>query len=202
MRYSLTQIISAARSDDIEGWMKILTVVILAVFWALGGIIKARTQKSKEGEEQLAERPGQRHPPTAASLQKEKPQQPKHARPAGSGSVPSRQYRRQVEQLLRKIGRPRPVSPSIATEKKPMTIPAVKAPGEPKLPRLVPEVKPAMEELPEVISKPVETLEATVATEALLDYTDPDELRRAILHYEILGRPLSLRGPGEHIIGL
>ena len=31
--------------------------------------------------------------------------------------------------------------------------------------------------------------------QAVLDYSDPDALRRAILHYEILGKPLSLRDP-------
>lgn len=31
----------------------------------------------------------------------------------------------------------------------------------------------------------------------VVDYSDPDALRRAILHYEILGKPLSLRDPFE-----
>ena len=39
-------------------------------------------------------------------------------------------------------------------------------------------------------------------SEILSDYENPENLRRAILHYEILGKPLSLREPGEHIIGL
>jgi hypothetical protein len=32
---------------------------------------------------------------------------------------------------------------------------------------------------------------------ALIDYGDPDALKKAILHYEILGRPLALRDPLE-----
>jgi len=83
-----------------------------------------------------------------------------------------------------------------------MRIPPVEAVEEPKLPAVAPEVQPAIEELPELISKPVERPEPGLAIESLLDYADPDELRRAILHYEILGRPLSLRGPGGQIIGL
>ena len=212
MNELLAQIILADRNNDIEGWMKILIVVILAVFWALCGIIKARTQKSEESEEQLAERPVQRQPHTAASLQKEKLQQLRHVGPVGP--VPSRRYRRQVEQLRRKISRPMPVASGITTEKKPMAIPAIAAPKEPRFAKLAPEVQPAIEELPELISKPLkkpeakytgipaERPEAKYLAETLLDYTDPDELRRAILHYEILGKPLSLRGPGEHIIGL
>jgi hypothetical protein len=32
-------------------------------------------------------------------------------------------------------------------------------------------------------------------------YSDPEQLRTAILHYEILGKPLSLRDPSSHLIG-
>ncbi|HPC95517.1 MAG TPA: hypothetical protein PLU87_11275 [Sedimentisphaerales bacterium] len=34
----------------------------------------------------------------------------------------------------------------------------------------------------------------------LLDYSDPEALKRAVLHYEILGKPLSLRDPLEQQI--
>jgi hypothetical protein len=47
-----------------------------------------------------------------------------------------------------------------------------------------------------------EVVESKYLSEVLLDYADPDELRMAILHYEILGMPLSLRGPSGQIIGL
>jgi len=89
-----------------------------------------------------------------------------------------------------------------AAKKRPMRIPAAEALEEPKLPRPAPQVQPAIEQLTQLISKPVERPEPGLAMESLLDYADPEELRRAILHYEILGKPLSLRGPGEQIIGL
>jgi hypothetical protein len=38
-------------------------------------------------------------------------------------------------------------------------------------------------------------------SELLDEYGDTDRLRRAILHYEILGRPLALRRPGEDAVG-
>ena len=47
-----------------------------------------------------------------------------------------------------------------------------------------------------------EAVESKYLSEVLLDYVEPDELRMAILHYEILGRPLSLRDPSGQIIGL
>jgi hypothetical protein len=37
---------------------------------------------------------------------------------------------------------------------------------------------------------------------ALLDYGDPDALKKAILHYEILGKPIALRDPSESERGL
>jgi hypothetical protein len=47
-----------------------------------------------------------------------------------------------------------------------------------------------------------ETPPGEYLTELLADYADSDQLRRAILHYEILGRPLSLRESNESAIGL
>ena len=35
-------------------------------------------------------------------------------------------------------------------------------------------------------------------TEILSDYSDPEELRKAILNYEILGKPLSLRTQSDY----
>ena len=172
MNELLAQLILAARNEDIEGWMKILFVVILAVFWAIGGVLKARTKKPEQEQEQLAGKPTRRQVAMT-----------------------------QVEQLRRRVRRPRPVVQA-TIPKKPMPVLTSEVLEEPKLPKLKPEVQPAVEELPQLISKPVERPELILATESLLDYADPEELRRAILHYEILGKPLSLRGPGEHIIGL
>ena len=67
----------------------------------------------------------------------------------------------------------------------------------------------AFKETQELASEPLEKLKdkplglwpeetaqpKTIIEEPLFDFDDPDGLRRAILHYEILGKPLSLRGP-------
>jgi len=200
----LSQLILAARSEDLEGWMNILIVVIIAVFWAVAGILKARGKKPEQEEEQLAGEPTDRRPQDAKGLLKEMLQQPRRTRPMSP--EPSRQYRRQVEQLRRKISYPQPT-----TQKKPMLLPTLESFEESKLPSLKPEAELGIEELPEFVSKPFkvlkdtgipeESLVAEIAIEPLLDYEEPVELRRAILHYEILGRPLSLRGPSEQVIG-
>jgi len=200
MSYSFAQIILAARNDDVEGWMNILFVIILAVFWAIGGIIKARTKKIEEGKETATGKPPRRQPQVVKGLTRQLFQQPRPAHAVGP--APGRKHPRQAEQPARKITHAQAIAERITAKKEPVPVPTVKAPAEPKLPKLTPQLKPAGEGFPEVISKPVETLQAGLAAESLLDYADPDELRRAILHYEILGKPLSLRGPGEHIIGL
>jgi hypothetical protein len=68
-----------------------------------------------------------------------------------------------------------------------------------------PQIQPDIQKLPEFTSEAIEKLEdkrvpiptqvtpSEYLSELLLDYSDPEELRRAILHYEILGKPLSLR---------
>jgi len=171
MNELFAQTILAARNEDIEGWMNILIVVVLAVFWAIGGILKARSKKPEQEEEQLTDKPTRRQT-----------------------AIP------QVEQLRRRVRRPQPVVQA-TIPKKPIPVLTSEAIEEPKLPKLKPQVQPAVEEIPQLISKPVERPELRPDIESLLDYADPDELRRAILHYEILCKPLSLRGPGEHVSG-
>jgi len=60
--------------------------------------------------------------------------------------------------------------------------------------------QPELEDKRVVVSS--QTTEPADVIEPLLDLGDADKLTMAILHYEILGKPVSLRGPSEHIIGL
>jgi len=217
MNEFFAQIILAARDDDGQGWMNILFVVILAVLWAIGGLVKARTKKAEEQEEkeeQFARKPQRKLKEVAERFQREvselsrdrvyKPREraealhkgpfqkaPRHAVPTAR-----KEYRPAAKPKRRKIARP------------------IETLAEPELPRRTPQVEPDFEELPEFTSEAVKELEinqvavtAEIAqsmhlSEILSDYADPDELRRAILHYEILGRPLSLRDPSGQIIGL
>ena len=197
MNELLAQII-LARNDDVEGWMNILIVVILAVFWGIGGILKARAKKpEEEEEEQLADKPTGMRRQIAKSLQKRFLQQPDHTRPMSP--EPIKQYRRQVEQLRRKINHPRPVVQKATIHKKPLPIPTLESLEKPELPEAhLSEPMKGLKKKYTVIPSEISSEELTV--ESLLDYADPDELRRAILHYEILGKPLSLRSPSEHVM--
>jgi hypothetical protein len=77
-----------------------------------------------------------------------------------------------------------------------------------------PQLKPAVEELPEFTAQTLKKLQARPlgitpqkpsledVSRPMFEYADSEELTRAILHYEILGRPLSVRDPSQRIIGL
>ncbi|MBA7617975.1 hypothetical protein ES703_25294 [subsurface metagenome] len=208
MNYFLAQIILAARKDDDKGWINIVFIVALAIFYAVGSIIKAKKSKAEQkGDEQLARKP----PVGIKDLQKQPLERPR--RPAGP--PPRRQFRPQVQPPRRKVMRPRPaVQKPAAKLEQEVEFETIEPLEAPKVSPPISQLQVDLEELPEFTSKPLkeledkrvgvpsETAQPEVTIEPLLDYADTDELKRAILHYEILGRPLSLRGPSEHIIGL
>ena len=199
----LEQIVAAARRRRPEGWGNILFIAFLAIFWVIGAILKAKSQKeekAKTGERQLKGKPAGK----PSEVVKKSPFQ--EIRRAIEAEI-QKQMGQQVQQPQKKVARPRPVVQKAAVKREP----AVRAPA------LEPDtqtVQTGIEELPEFTGKAVKKLEderisvkaempqAKHLAEILFDYSDPDELKRAILHYEILGRPLSLRGPAGHIIGL
>jgi len=188
MNSFLVQVIVAARRGDREGWVQILVFVVLAVIYALGSIIKAKSNKiEQEEEEQLAPKEPRKPPESLRRLQKQSLRQAR----AAAGPAPSTEYKRQIQPVRRKVVRPEPVVREPLTKK----------------------VEHGIKELPEFTSETLEKQEAKPlgfaaqkpvvedVSRPVLDYTDADELTRAILHYEILGRPLSLRDPSQRIIG-
>ncbi len=194
MNALLAQLI-LARGNDFEGWMDILVLVIIAAVYGLGAIIKTKRKKPQEQGEQELGRKLARKPATGGRGVLEQffnelrglaePAQGRESRPIGQ---PARQ----------KIARPQPAVRKYAAEAK-------------QAGRVQPTTRLAE---PEFTGKTVEGLagkrmdmaaevpESKYLSEVLMDYADPDELRMAILHYEILGRPLSLRDPSGQIIGL
>ena len=47
MYYSFLQFVLAAQNDDFEKYMNILFLVVLAAFWLIGGIVKAKSEHAK-----------------------------------------------------------------------------------------------------------------------------------------------------------
>ena len=211
MNYFVAQIILAAQRRDTQGWMQILVFVVIAVIYALSSILKAKSNKTElEDEEQPARKP----PESASRLQKQTFQRPHRT----VSPAPRTQYQPQVQSPRRKVMRPEPAATSKPVTKK--QEPALQRFFEtPELPEISelplpgPQPQPRTQGLPEIAGEtlkglrkkqvfvPEETPQIKYVGETLLDYSDTDKLKRAILHYEILGKPLSLRGPSEQIIG-
>ena len=230
MNALLAQLVQLARGNGVEGWMDILVLVLVAAVYGLATILKAK--KGKKSQEQTKEEQQRRTPQRKPAVggrgvleqfvreiqRAVEPTEERESRPA-------------VQPARPKVSRPQP-APTVrkyAAEAKPAPRPKpIIPPAKPKRPGLelsipapqvqpdfeeLPEIETSLEALPEFTSKTVEGLvgkrkgmaevpESKYLSEVLLDYADPDELRMAILHYEILGRPLSLRDPSGQIIGL
>ena len=218
MNELLLLIILARRNNDVGGWMQILVFIALAVFWAVGGILKAKANKSESGSKgkgNLPRKPS-RKPPLHSREAREQMLK-KLERPVGSAHGQRQQPRPATQKPRMKFADLQAAVRKFAAEaekafetepKKPIQKP--KPSSQPVLqikdkePELSEPMTPAIkgskdkqETEPELIIPETEYL-----SELLTDYDNPDELRRAILHYEILGKPLSLRDPSENSIGL
>ena len=184
--------------------MNILFFVAIAAFYAIGSVLKAKASKSAK-QKKAAERQGvkpiektparptvKKAPPPAAVKKPAYPQRP----------------RRPVARPRQVMRRPVPRRPAVPPK-------AVKPPTMAEALPAVPSIQGELEGLRELPKKTVAQLdvgrlglaaektekEAVILEEPLLALDDPDVLRRAILYYEILGKPVSMRPPGQHLIG-
>ncbi len=203
MYYSLAQIIVLARGE--EGWMNILVLVVIAAVYGLGAIIRAKGKKAEEqDQEQQASKP-QRKPSAGGGgileqffreIQKvAEGKLTPETRPSGQTA---RQQTIRPQAAVRKYAaetkqanRVQPITAS-AKPKSSKPAPLVQSDFE-----ILSDLDTGIQSLPEFKSKvmPDEVVESRFLSEVLSDYEDPDDLKRAILHYEILGKPLALRDP-------
>ncbi|MFH1717790.1 MAG: hypothetical protein ABIF19_10590 [Planctomycetota bacterium] len=203
MNVFLAQFVLARRNDEAEGWTNLLFVIVVAVFWALGGILKARANKPEHKDQTQSQRKLVRRPPAhgvQSWRQSTERTQPRQATPAQrpqyrpASKTPAvetvaahpllRTLAAQIERAAGRMFVPSP-EPELPSPKQPQ--PAAKAAARPA------DKHPAGQ----VITVPAEYPPAL-----LLDHMHPDDLRRAILYYEILGKPVSLRDSSESVIGL
>jgi len=201
MNEYLISSVLAARHEDIESWMQMLVFVIVIAGYALSAILKT-TKKKAEGQGEQERQPQR---PSRLKLQRQGPPtgKPKakkvvHMQP-GVGKVSTKKRQAKQVQIIKPSPEPRPA------ELTPHIQPQFEELAKPRLGRIEPLEQPT-DERPEAeglsVKAPVDIQEGKYLGEIVSDYADLEQLRRAILHYEILGRPLSLRDPSEHIIGL
>ena len=227
MNALLAQFILVARGND-EGWMNILVLVLVAAVYGLATILKAKGKKKvqDQAEDEQGRKP-QRKPEGGRGVLEQfireiqravEPTEERESRPAAQPARPKvsrpqpapavRKYAAEAKQ----VSRPKPLIPPAKPKRFSLEL-SIPAPQlQPEFEEL-PELQTGIEALPEVTTKAVERLvgkrkgmaevpESKYLSEVLADFTDPEDLRMAILHYEILGRPLSLRDPSGQIIGL
>ncbi|OHB82585.1 MAG: hypothetical protein A2Z38_11740 [Planctomycetes bacterium RBG_19FT_COMBO_48_8] len=200
----LLQIILARRNDDTEGWINILFVVVLAVFWAIGGIVKAKSRNPKTQDEQLLGKPVRK--PTAHSSQSREQMLRQLPGPVGSEQGQRQQPHRAAQKPRMRFADLQTAVRKFAVEaeqafqsqsgkKTPVLKPVLTEPQN--LPKAAESTEPIGETVKrlqdKLVSEPAQMPESEYLSELLTDYADPEELRRAILHSEILGKPLSLR---------
>ena len=178
-----TQMILASRDRETEpeGIMRFLVWFIVLAFWIVGGILKAKANKAKQGGEEGAK----------PHLQPAKPVgMPQKGKPPARG-VPGRQAYRQAQPPKRAVERPIRIRPKIeakAEEVMGVDIPSVSAP--------TPMTKFDLD-----ISQPGGPVAEPAAALYPLGLDDTEQLKAAILHYEILGKPLSMRDPSANLFG-
>ncbi len=160
-----------------SSWMQLLVFIILAVFWAIGGIMKARAAKSQEEKQkrQTPPRPPRQRPSLERILQTEPEKAPTKPIKAPAVKmarkpVPEKVFGLQVEEIAAVQATDYAPSRSKVGAKK-------KA--------------PLAEEKAEAAIMIMEEPQIQIGTS--------DQLRAAIIHYEIFGKCIALRGSQEQI---
>jgi cell division protein FtsN len=214
MMEQITQSLLMARGIGGEDWTNLLFIVVMAVLWLAAGLIKMIAKKGSPPEQSKPEdSPGQ--PP--------RPRETWQQRLARKAEEIQRRF--EEEAGVREPGRRRPPVRD-ATPQSAQTPGG--SPGRRDEPATRPQPQAAIRRdhrvarretsdtaAASLTSIPAETPEPLKPDDvrrsvpgesggfelaAVIDYRDPDALKKAVLHYEILGKPLALReSPGETI---
>lgn len=229
-----------------EEWVNILFIVAVAVFWLIGGLIKAAggrknapqrrrqdgpsrvgAQKRETWQQRVARKAEeikqaaddrirtlqeQSESPTGTKKEPPGPTAPEQGRVTmrtRRGGEPVLVYKRHdpheaAEQKHRRAARAAQAQEAAAARRRrrqhPEPRPSDVTPTQSSPPRRVLSGighQPKPLDLDESLPAPAPPDGYSPAS--LIDRTDADSLRKAILHYEILGKPLSLRDPLQRI---
>ncbi|MHC4389572.1 MAG: hypothetical protein ACYSX1_13330 [Planctomycetota bacterium] len=177
--------------------MQILIFVIVGVIYALNAILKAKSGKTQQKDvKQRPARPQRKPSQTMTQAQRQPAAQPRRpARPTEPISQP--------QPPKRKLARPVPVPQPTAPQ--PLQAAQIPQPDIEQLPQYTTQTLKKLKKLQtKHLTRTPERPKAQPPEDSasVLDIADADELRRAILHYEILGRPLSLRDPSQRMFAL
>jgi len=221
-----------------DGWVNVLFIVVVAVLYAVGALVKGAGAKGQKREgpnqprQQQRETWQQRLARKAQEIQQaaeartkqaaermrglEEKARQQQAKRMGAATGPTPPPQDQVTVRPARGGESIPVyepgAPESTSERQRLaaqpqrTRKAVSAAGRRRVGRdqpvaeptaTSPRIEPILGGIPDMGSKP-----ASIPAISIIDYGDPDALKKAILHYEILGKPLALRDPFRQAAGL
>lgn len=218
MNYYLSQIILASGREDTEKWVNILFVVVLAAFWLIGGIVKAKSQQAKRQKNKQSPGDATPRPPAAnrgpgelilekllgSSISLSRNQQHPVSQQSikkSPDTVPAK-YRLSAKSRSDKFA-----SKQKMNQRRNQKLLIQQQSLEQNLPKTA-QIDNNIQELTEFTTDSVKKFEIThpkVPSEVpisryLLDFTDADSLKKAILYYEVLGKPISLRDSSNPFI--
>jgi len=191
--------------DDSSGWMNILFIVVVAVFWAVGGLIKATGNRNQKQGAQKPSQPssdGRKRETWLQQLAK-KAEEIQRAMEMGGSKEQPRPPRQPQERPV-ESSRPSEGRVAVRTGRGGRPVLVYERQG-PQRPAEEPRQQPATQAESQVaaertsMSAAKKTIPADHVSSLVIDYTDPDAMKKAILHYEILGKPMALRDPFERI---
>jgi len=191
-------------------WISLLVFIVVIALSAVSSIVRARKQKKDLQEQRSVPRPGE---PQGASRGARQPQElaSRAIRPAQDSAGGREDLgRAKPRSIIRPGGA---LGAFVAEIKAEIKRAADEMQGRtPPTQRPVPAPEaqqPAKLAMPAVKSAPTQRLLRPKPQEKVDDlskivpqFSGPDDLRRAIVCYEILGKAVSLRGPEDHLIGL
>ncbi len=191
---------------DAGEWISLLVFIVVIALSAVSSIVRARKQKKDLEPE---ERPVSR--PSAGSVRRQEvsrtvqERQQLAIRPAqGSAGGREDMGRAKPRSIIRSGGA---LGAFVAEIKAEIKRAADEMQG--RTPPAPEPQQPAKIALPAVKSAPTQRFVRPKPQEVMDDlseivpqFSGPDDLKRAIVYYEILGKAVSLRGPEDHLIGL
>jgi len=181
----LFKTILAANNDrELDDWTNVLFVVIMLAFWAIGGILKAKGGKRKQGQQRAA-RPT---PPEQGRTPLRPVQRPETQRPARAAGAeyPKRAITKPAPGAVTQAGAPAPALRTTRPLRSKLLeafehLDQARTSSEPPLEPSVLGVLPLHEQ--GHVFRPA------------IELDNAEKLRNVVLYYEVLGKPVAFREP-------
>lgn len=185
------------QNDDVGEWINILVFIVLGLFWLIGGLVKNLTPKKdrRQGGKTLS-KPSRSSPPARnRTLGRDRETWGQRlARKAEQIQAAAAERAREIERQVQ--GQPARSTTGPRRVLKPTDRPP--APNEDTAAQPGPEGPTELgPDLAMSLKYPSTARTKDRQPAVTIDLDDPKVLRQAILHYEILGKPLALREPFE-----